>query len=390
MDPAHRLLIESLHRAPGQCVLALTGGGAGAAALLLGVPGASRTVLEVVVPYHEEALAAFLGHRPEQFCSTPTARAMARRAYERAGWLAPGEVVVGLGCTATLATDRPKRGEHRFHVAVCQGNCTTYSLTLHKGARDRAGEEAVVDAVVLNALAESFGVPERVPPGLLAGESLERETHPEGGGLAAFLRGEIAAVCAGPDGQIRAAAASPAALVSGAFNPLHEGHRGLAAAAAAVAGGPIAFELSIINVDKPPLTAQEVRRRLGQFHWQAPVWLTRAPTFAEKADLFPGALFVVGVDTAERIIAPRYYGGSAAALAAALGRIRERGCKFLVGGRADGTGKFQHLGNLALPPAWGDLFLALPEERFRVNVSSTELRGRSAGTQARSASDGTA
>src|SRR5438105_2137898 len=98
MEPAIHQLIEALHRAPYQCALALTGGGTGAAAWLLSVPGGSRTVLEIAVPYHEQALMEYLGSRPEQFCSAATGRALAARAYERAFWLAPGGPVVGVGC----------------------------------------------------------------------------------------------------------------------------------------------------------------------------------------------------------------------------------------------------------------------------------------------------
>src|SRR5262249_56627326 len=80
MNEPCRRLIEALHQSPVRCVLALAGGGAGAASRLLGVPGASRTVLEVVVPYHDRALTEFLGFRPEQFCSAATSRDMAHRA----------------------------------------------------------------------------------------------------------------------------------------------------------------------------------------------------------------------------------------------------------------------------------------------------------------------
>ena len=45
--------------------------------------------------------------------------------------------------------------------------------------------------------------------------------------------------------------------------------------------------------------AEEVRRRLAQCTWRAPLWLTRAPTFAEKALLFPGVVFVVGMTVLE-------------------------------------------------------------------------------------------
>lgn len=375
MDPSLRRLIEALHAGPYRYVVAVTGGGAGAVAALLSVPGGSRTLLEAVVPYHERALVEFLGRAPEQFCSADTARAMAERACERARWLAPGEAVAGAGCTAGLATDRPKRGEHRVHVAVHAGGQTlTRSLTLTKGARVRAGEEAVLDAVLLNALAEAFGLPGRVDVPLLPGEEVRPEHVVAAGALAALLRGEVGAVCVEGDGRVRAGAPAPALLVPGAFNPIHAGHWGLAEVAARLTASAAAFELSVTNVDKPPLAPEEVRRRLAQFAWRAPVWLVRAPTFVEKARLFPGATFVVGADTAERVVAPRYYHDSAAEMGAALGEIRRHGCRFLVAGRAGADGRFAELHHFDIPEEHRDLFGAIPAEAFRVDVSSTALR----------------
>jgi nicotinamide mononucleotide (NMN) deamidase PncC len=375
MDPSHRRLIEALHQAPVKYTLAVTGGGAGAAALLLNVPGGSRTVLEVVVPYQERACVEYLGHRPANFCSTATAQEMAARALERARWLAPGEAVLGVGCTASLATDRPKRGDHRFHVAVHRGDqVTTHTLTLLKGARDRAGEEAVLDAVLLNAMAAACGIAERVAIPLLPGEEVVVETTGSPDLLLALLRGEIAALCAEVDGRLRTDAPPPAALLPGAFNPVHAGHWGMAAAAARRTGRSVAFELSVVNVDKPPLAAEEVRKRVGQFTWRAPLWITRAPTFAEKAALFRGVLFVVGADTAGRIVAARYYQDSEALRDEALAGIRAQGCRFLVAGRADAMGEFVGLEGLHLPPAHSDLFEGIPQKEFELAISSSQLR----------------
>ena len=171
MDPSTRAVIEALHAAPRRCVLALTGGGATAAAQLLAVPGGSRTVLEVIIPYHAQALSDYLGHEPQQACSSATSRALAARALERALWLAPDQAGVGVGATASLATDRPKRGDHRVHVTWASATAMrTYSLTLQKGARDRADEEAVVAAVILTALADAFAVESHPQLPLLPGE----------------------------------------------------------------------------------------------------------------------------------------------------------------------------------------------------------------------------
>jgi nicotinamide mononucleotide (NMN) deamidase PncC len=374
MDPAVGRLIEALHQSGLQCVLAATGGGQQAVASLLNVPGASRTVLEATVPYGEQALAEYLGHRPEQFCSGATSRAMARRSHERAQWLAPATASAGVGCTASLATDRPKRGEHRFHVSVCTARgVKTSSLVLNKGARDRADEEAVVDAVLLNALAEAAGISERLDPKLLPTEALELETSTTGR-LAEFCRAELPAVYVEVDGQLRDDAPRSAALVSGSFNPVHGGHWGLFEVSRRRFEGRAAFELSVANVDKPPLCAEEVRHRISQFRWRAPVWLTRGPTFVEKAQFFPGTCFVVGHDTAARIVSPRYYQKSESALTAALEEIRRHDCRFLVAGRRDPRGQFLELSDIGVPAAFQDLFQPIPEAEFRVDCSSTELR----------------
>ena len=48
----------------------------------------------------------------------------------------------------------------------------------------------------------------------------------------------------------------------------------------------------------------------------------------------PGSTFVLGYDTAIRVLNPKYYEGEAG-LVRALSEIREHGCRFVVGGRAD-------------------------------------------------------
>ncbi len=194
--------------------------------------------------------------------------------------------------------------------------------------------------------------------------------------LEAFFRGEPGPVCVEPDGRVRSAPPAPPLLLPGSFNPIHAGHWALADAAAEVSRLPTAFELSITNVDKPPLSPEEVRRRLAQFAAQAPLWLVRAPTFAEKARQFPGTTFVVGIDTAERILAPRYYGQSVEAMRAALAEIAGLGCLFLVAGRLGPAGRFLELHHLDIPGEHRDLFRAIPATIFRVDLSSTSLRAR--------------
>ena len=159
-------------------------------------------------------------------------------------------------------------------------------------------------------------------------------------------------------------------LLPGSFNPVHEGHRRMLELAAARLGAGGTYELAILNPDKPPLSPGEAARRLAGFSDAEAVWLTRAPTFPEKARIFPGATFAVGVDTIVRIAEPRYYGGSEG-LAAALSLLGR--CRFLVFGRRAAAG-FETLESAALPAPLAALCDGVPEADFRADVSSTELR----------------
>jgi hypothetical protein len=375
MDDPIRHLIQAIHDSPPRAVFAAAGAGSRALADLLAVPGASRTLLEALIPYAADSFDEFLGLQPEQYVSADTGRRMAGRALARARHLRELEAwpLVGLACTAAIVTDRPKKGEHRAHVATWSPErLRAHTLHLEKGARDRAGEEGLVSALMLNALAEASGLDERLALPLGPGDDLAAETV-EFAPLAAQLhRDAIPFFGILPDGAI--STEPPPAILSGAFNPLHAGHTALAETAAALLGRPVAFELSAVNVDKPPLPPAAVLDRLSQFAGRYAAYAANAPTFNRKARLYPGAVFVVGFDTAARVIQPRYYGDSQANMLAALDELRARGNRFLVAGRLDDDGEFHELPELTLPAGYEALFEAIPARLFRHDVSSTEIR----------------
>ncbi len=326
--------IERIFDSGFRAVLVTAGGGSGALHALLSTPGASRFVADARVPYSPEALADFLGEAPGQSVSPATARALAEKAFFQCLEILDGKVPgIGISCTAALATDRERRGDDRAFICIkTEASEKLYALYFSKATR--AEQEALLSGWLLTLIAQAVGA--------------ER-------GL----------------------------MLPGSFNPAHKGHFGMLQAAEQLTGLRGIFELSAANVDKPDIPEEEILRRAAQLR-DSPVALTRAARFTQKATLFPGTTFVLGHDTAVRLI--DYAEGGEWDLFQTLET------SFLVAGRifqpleneavletrsaASRRSRFQGLETLELPSGFESLFESIPESVFREDISSTELRKR--------------
>ncbi|CAM9967304.1 unnamed protein product, partial [Discosporangium mesarthrocarpum] len=404
-------LLEALYASPKppKLCVSTTGSGGQAIAWMLGVPGASSCLLEASVPYSTASTDEKTGGIGGGYCSQAAADALARDAYNRAVSLCVSDspdlgpcalsisMIVGLGCTASVVSSRPKHGLHRCYVAAhTHKGVNRYYLEMAKGQRDRVNEDAAVSRVMILAMAEAAGIP--IPPafprnGLLNVESLvghqplldgngapqttpeavestqegmlqpavEGQTELWADPVESLVAGDTEAVFLIPggepeaeakassavaavsthvtisDGAVKAAIKPGTVVFPGSYNPLHRGHMRLMEAACSLharrvlgdghqggagaggrGGGGVraVFEVSVSNADKGVLSVGEIRARVAQFidragtGWPFPLALTRAPLFKDKARLFPGCAFVVGADTAKRIVNPKYYNNS--------------------------------------------------------------------------------
>jgi hypothetical protein len=324
--------------------------------------------------YSQAATAGYLGKAPEKFVSRETACELAKAAYERgrAYALSAGDAspVLGLGATATLSTDRPKKGACRYHIAVYGGEAfrpLAFSRSEGLERLDRKEQGWLSDLDALNLILEALGL-ERL-------DLFDPVAWPTVG----WRPWQVI----WPDGRLsRAEDLEPerTLLLPGSFNPLHEGHLKSALAAERQTGKHVIFLLEGgPHPEKGPIDDAEISRRLAQFAWKAPVMVTRgAPLYLEKATRMPGFGFVVGADTICRIFDPRFYPpaheGAKSDLGMAIAQLEHAGTRFYVFDRIDGDRlrTLEDLPEMHLPAYWRKRLCTRLEGRW--DVSSTELR----------------
>lgn len=349
-------------------VTAITGGGTAAISNILSRGGASSWFLESLIPYSKESLVSFLGKEPDKFVSQETANQMALKSYMRALELnaAPYDAA-GLGVTAVLGRIENERvgRKHEAYVAVqFYGHLFGYHIVIpeHTNIAREAQEHWIateVEKIILEDDIKKTPYIESLSDDLEYMDLLLSDKR-----IAKYLIMENDGVPYGPVrfGMID----SSHAVYSGSFDPFHAGHASL------IRNCPkrVWLELSIMNVDKPPVNLSSLLNRLDSIvkgvrehnlvDKVSGIVLTNTPKFFDKVCLLgPYPDLLVGSDTAARMIDKKY--GSVEQL---FDLMETYGTRAFFGNRPGYEFK--------VPKAYDDFFV--PVGGTCLDISSTKLR----------------
>ncbi len=351
-------LVEKIHLSDWRGVFYVTGGGSLLLSDLLTVPGASATILDARIPYAGAALEEATHQELEQACSSTAAQTLAMQAFLKARELDSHRHLFGLGVTASLATNREKKGRLRAYIALQTASKTQVSELVFSRDTSRMEQEQLLAETSLRKLASGLSIKDSLKAS--GSDRVANATEP-----ISRLLGEKSCFVGNPH----------SVFLPGAFNPLHQGHRRMKAMAEQFCGAKVQYELCVRNIDKPPLDFLEIERLCAQFAEDNLV-LTNTPKFRDKASLLAPsgkATFVVGVDTLLRVADPIYY-EDREERDAAVSLFVSRNDRFLVFGRTVGGEEFATLNDIDLPDEFRQICEGFTEEQFRMDVSSSDLR----------------
>jgi hypothetical protein len=358
--------IDDLKKANVSVHLIATGAGAGLQQQLWETPGSSAYLSGCHFPYAMEEQEELLGFMPEHFVSEENAVDLASAAYMKA-YRFGGKKPIGIGITASVASEKIHRGEHRIFICTISDNgIKLFHRTLEKGMGiaqriqdgqdcDAWGKWMLQDAAKIISFSNAQDATE-----LARKRFFGRPFFAANGKRLATL----------PKSK-------HLAMMPGAYNPPHEGHLSTAQHVLDDYNQTVVYEVTAEPPHKEPLSVQALLQRAKLLQGHDRLFTKSNPLYLDKANAYPGVPLVLGADAMVRMLDPKW-GIKLNDLFVKFDRLQT---KLLVSGRLIGDkfitcddilndlkDKDYNLWNLAshvMRPVSG-----------RVDISSTELRNQ--------------
>lgn len=286
---------DALKRARVNIHVIATGGGAGLQQLLWEVPGSSAYLSGCSFPYDQDEQSELLGFMPEHFCSEEAAVDLASAAYMKA-YKFGGKNPVGVGITASVASEKEHRGDHRIYACVISNDFIRSAnsiLEKGSGSERRLEDGKSCDELGFGLMMETIfdgSTPVKYQDAtLLAKERFF--LHP-------FFAASGKRFATLPDKNM--------AIMPGAYNPPHEGHFGTAKHVMDEYGKSVIFEVTAEPPHKEFLTVQQLLQRSKLLQGYDRLFTRKEPLYLDKAKAFPGVPLVLGADSMIRMLDPKW------------------------------------------------------------------------------------
>lgn len=337
-------------------------------------PGCSEYFAGGRVLYAQEDMYDFIGHRDvEHAVSLKTAIDLAMAAYVKAKECSGDRNAVGLGMTAAVATNRVRHGHASAYAAVItHDKVLSIYKYLHNGSVQgytyREFDDSEITSELFDLLWVAIDKPEKLP----------FPTTLDCSELAFDLLHKHAIFC--PEGtrySTHEVEISPL-YCPATLNPLHDGHRTLCDAGEETCTGHSAtYLVSTRSPHKGDMSIQQILGIVaqvrkdrwadnGEYNPRNVEFTCKEPLFIDKARKRPGSTFLIGADTMQRMLDPKW----GPDIVEMLNEMRNLKVTFYVRGR-EIDGKFVECRDIPVPFPYQLLFRPLPG---RCDVSSTEVR----------------
>lgn len=286
--------------------LVSTGAGAGFQGHLWNVPGISSLLVGAAFPYAPDDTDDFLGFSPENYCCKETAIDLAMKAFYKAYKLGESPTI-GIGLTASVASTRIHRGNHRvFGAYISEKSCNIYEIILEKGS---GKQQRIVDGIICDKFLElilrkALNINE---PTDLFDRFTPYNTIENANELA--LNRFFKYPFFGKDGSRKQYLprndSTNLALFPGSFNPPHEGHFGIADLYEKIQG-PVIFNIQTKPPHKESISIQSMLKRAKCLKGREILFSNDLSLYIDKSNRFPGTGMIVGVDTLIRLLDPKW------------------------------------------------------------------------------------
>lgn len=304
-------IIKQIHDTPYKFFATLSGAGGSFVSEFLKYSGASKNLLGFYIPYSKELFDEFTGVKMENYSSISASRILAVKSFEKAKKICKEEFAIGIGAACSIATEGERIGRlHKLNIAFHKFNETKYfSITLNP-TRTREEEEKICLEILIKMLALACNVKCSLNTYFANTETLKEEGY--------ICISEIVDLFNGKLSHIQFSNYNiPNKLevfYSGSFNPIHEAHIAILNKAYKVLNKEIGFELSLSNVDKPPMDFIDINNRTNSLSKFGRVLITNSPKYIDKIKVIKKynpsikeIIFIVGIDTWDRIFDEKYY-----------------------------------------------------------------------------------